>query len=240
VAEVVRPDEYPTWVPDPVLGQAERLLAQTESDDEKALIRRLLTDQRMKGVWRELTNPKRCPASAAARDQWPRAVVPKGMNDQDVAVALFFFYSHVNAIDVLPVKVAKWKLGHDLRLGYINELRQAANSLWLNWFEDLEAEKHDAAIMAAASFYETSEMRLFSSPPTYLIDRVQGNPKLRTYALKMAAEGRRLFGKSMYGTIAKVTNVALVKKNKSEISRRNVEQWCSAAVTVTARFSAAS
>jgi hypothetical protein len=228
--------EHPDWVPAAVAAEACRILAKARSDDGKELIRRLLTDQRMKRVWRELANPKRCPASSAARYHWPDGMAPKNLSNQEVAVALFFFHSHANAVNILPVKITKWRSGHKLRLRYVKELRQARDCLWLNWFEDPGAEKHDAAISAAAKFYESSEMQLFTNPPVYLVDRFQGDPKLRTYALKMTADARRLFGRSLYGTIATVTNVALVKKNQAEVLRFNVENWCEAAIRLRDRF----
>ena len=117
------PDEYPAWVPDAV-GEAVRLLANAQFDKEKALLRRLLTDQRMLGVWRELANLKRSPACAAVRGAWP-GDVPDGLSNQDVAIALFFFRGHQCAqLNFPPLTLANWQEKHRLRLKLVERLRR--------------------------------------------------------------------------------------------------------------------
>src|SRR6516162_6737391 len=46
----MQPLECPNWVPPVVISEATRMLAETRSAREEALIRRLLTDQRMRRV----------------------------------------------------------------------------------------------------------------------------------------------------------------------------------------------
>ena len=53
-------------------------------------------------------------------------------------------------------------------------------------------------------------MQLFRNPSLALIKRNQGCPCLRRYAVLMARVARGLFGDFKYGTIAKLTNVALL------------------------------
>jgi hypothetical protein len=216
-------DESPAWVPDAV-GEAVRLLADAQSDEEKALVRRLLTNTGMLGVWRELMNPKRSRASAVARDEWP-GDVPDGLSNQDVAIALFFFRAYQCAQHkVQTMTLAIWEEKHRLRLRLTRQLRQDATLLELNWFGDREAEAHAAAIWTAANFFERREMELFHNPSPALIKRNQGDPHLHAYAVIMASVARRLFGKFNYGTIAKLTNVAL--EPSVEVSTANVRDWC--------------
>jgi hypothetical protein len=222
-------------VPGAVLGEALRLFADAQSDEEKALLRRLLTDQRMLGVWQELENPKRSPACTAVRDDWP-GDIPDGLSNQDLAIALFFFRAHQCAQHkVQTMTLATWEEKHQLRLRLTRQLRQDATLLELNWFGDPEAEAHAAAIWTAANFFEKREMQLFRNPSLALIKRNQGDPHLRRYAVLMAGVARRLFGKFNYGTIAKLTNVALVPS--VEVSTVNVRDWCKAAMGVRAYIS---
>jgi hypothetical protein len=222
-------------VPGAVLGEALRLFADAQSDEEKALLRRLLTDQLMLGVWRELENPKRSPACAAVRDDWA-GEIPDGLSNQDVAIALFFFRAHQCAQHKVHTRtLATWKEKHRLRSRLTKRLRQDATLLELNWFGDPEAEAHAAAIWRAANFFEKREMQLFRTPSLALIERNQGDPYLRGYAVVMAGVARRLFGKFKYGTIAKLTNVALLPS--VEVSTANVRDWCKAAMRVSAYIS---
>jgi hypothetical protein len=217
-------DESPAWVPGAVRGEALRLFADAQSDEEKSLLRKLLTDERMRGVWRELGNPIRSPACAAVRDEWPGGAVPDGLTDQEVAIALFFFRAYQCAQHkVQTMTLATWEEKHQLRLRLTRQLRQDATLLELNWFGDREAEAHAAAIWTAANFFERREMELFLNPSPALVKRNQGDPHLRAYAVIMASVARRLFGNFNYGTIAKLTNVAL--EPSVEVSTANVRDW---------------
>jgi hypothetical protein len=237
VAEVVTPDEYPTWVPAPVVEEAESLLAEAESDEEKELTRRLLVDPRMEGVWRDLANPNGSRASSAARENWARGAVTDGWSDQDVALAVFFRCAQRYAQhDVRPLNVAMWKAGHQRRLQWAKGLGQEAMLLKLQWFEDPEAEGHVAAILEAARFFENREMELFRNPPRSMIGRNQGDPFQRRYAVLMAGEAGRLFGEPKYVTIATVTNVALVNPGKSQVTKAKVWDWWKASVRVKRSF----
>jgi hypothetical protein len=237
----MRPDEYPAWVPAPVVGEAESLLAEAESDEEKELTRRLLADPRMERVWRDLANPNRSRASSAARECWTRGAVTDGWSDQDVALAVFFFYAQRYAQhDFLPLNAAMWKARHQRRLQWAKGLRQEAMGLNLQWFEDPEAEVHVAAILEAARFFEKREMELFRNPPPTMVGRNQGDPVQRRYAVLMACEASKLFGEPKYVTIATVTNVALVKFGKAQVTKANVWDWWKASVRVKRSFLAGS
>jgi hypothetical protein len=122
-------------------------------------------------------------------------------------------------------------------LALAKRLREDAQHLREYWSADSEVEAHVAAIDAAVTFHKNKTKKLFKPLPR-LVDRDQGDRYQRAYAVYMANYARWLFGKYVYGTIAKVTNVALVKANKKEVSDTHVRDWCAASVRVKARFSA--
>jgi hypothetical protein len=241
---MVRPGKYPAWVPATGVEEALRMLAATRSrnkkasDDEKALIRRLLTDQRMQAVWRELGNQKRSPARTTARALWRSGAVPEGLSDQDIALAVFFFNACRYAQYAGKVlTTGTWKEKHETRLQWIMQLRKATDLLFLQFCVEPEAERHLIAIYTAAIHLERREMEIFRGPPLTLIGRNQGDPLQRRYAVLMGEVVRELFGKSHYTTIATVTNVALVPPGKVEVTKANVRDWCAVAMRVRARIS---
>jgi hypothetical protein len=180
----------------------------------------------MEAVWRLLGNPKKYAASPAVRDLWPETEVPDGMSDQDLAVALFFYYSCSYAHFRFPIITAADLAG--TRKEYLestNRLQEEVQLLRSRWPKDPEAKALATALDAAISFYRNKTKHIFDPSPRS-VARKQGDPYQRAYAIYMAGMARQLFGKSMYGTTATVTNVALVPPGKVEVSKANVEGWC--------------
>jgi hypothetical protein len=226
--------DCPTWVPLSVRTQAVRLVSNSTIVVEKELIRRLLADERMESVWTFLG--KKCTASSSGCDLWPGIDPPDGMSDQDVAVALFFYYSCMYAhYKYLTVTAASWAKKCEKYLESAVRLQEEAELLRLRWFDYSEAMKHAAAIDAAIDFHKSRTKQHFGDTPR-LVGRNQGNPRQRAYAVSMAGVTRTLFGKPVPQAIATVTNVALAEK--VDVSMVKVSEWCRLSIRVRARFSA--
>jgi hypothetical protein len=203
------------------------MLAGDRADDERALIARLLTDERMRGVWREIA---KCQASPVARDRYFGLfgdVVHDGQSDHDVAVGLFFFYAYFFAHHQVETEtVAIFRARFQSMLESVERLREEAQHMHGQLgYGDPEVLKHVAAIEAAADFYEREASRIYGKPHPSVVGRNQGDPRQRAFALMMADEARKLFGRSMYGTVAALTSVALADCDGGQVSAANVRDW---------------
>jgi hypothetical protein len=97
--EVVSSMECPAWVPQAVKCEANRMLADAEPAEDNTAIHRLLTDKRMKQVWRVL---QKYPANENGRRICK--LVREGMSDHNIALCLIFYYSVCFAnSDVMPL-----------------------------------------------------------------------------------------------------------------------------------------
>jgi hypothetical protein len=191
--------EYPKWAP-PAVRVGVQLIAATRYQIDEELIRRLLTDERMKAIWGFLGNPKKCAASPAAVDICRDHPVLDGLSDQDIALAVFFctsyFYAHFRFRTLTTASLLKKREPY---LALAKRLREDAQHLRECWSADSEVEAHVAAIDAAVTFH-TNKMKQLVKPSPRLVGRDQYDPYQRAYALYMADYARWLFGKYMYGT----------------------------------------
>jgi hypothetical protein len=175
------------------------------------------------------------PSPAALQDLRNNPIV-QGLSDQEVVLAYFLYYACVyEHLQFKTETIAELKQRHREFLISTQRLQEEAKLLRERWSYDPEAELHATAIDAAISFHSDKTKKHFKPQPR-LVDRNQGNPHHRAYALYMASATKYLFGKHMYGTIAAVTNVALVKGNKLQVSQVNVRDWCRASMGVREGF----
>ncbi len=221
------------WVPAGVRQVADCLLAScawhaanldraclAHIDDERARITRLLTDLRMRSVWRELA--KR-PGSPAARDQFVGAS-PDELSGHDIAVGVFFYHANYYVQGRFATETFA-AVNERVRpfLKSVERLRQEAEAMG-DWFGP--ESDHVAAIKAAADLWEREILAGYGKPHLEmrpLVGRNQGDPHLRGYALMVANKAHELFGRWMYETVATVTNVALPRR--TEVSKANVRDW---------------
>jgi hypothetical protein len=227
----------PTSMRLPGFQAGTQLIASKRFPIHEALIDRLLLDGRMKDVWKSLCNPKKCAPFPAALDRWRKESVLEGLSDQDVALAVFFFYACSYAhFKFRTVTTASFVKRREPFLMSARILQEEARLLRERWFAEPEAEVHAAAIEAASSFHMSKTKNIFQSHPR-LIERDQGDPQLRAYALYMAIQAKSLFGRIMYGTIATVTNVAMVENNSNLVSAANVRDWWRSSIRANDRLS---
>jgi hypothetical protein len=228
--------EYPKWVPSAVLQGGLQLVAELPIPPDERATHRLLTDPRMKAIWRSLSNSKNCVPSPAAVSTWRRHRVLCELSDQEIALAAFFYFACAYAHGRLRTRTIS-DLIHT-RETYLNSaknLHEEAQLLRSRWSDDPEGEVHAAAIDAAASFYMDKTKRLLAPSPR-LVGRDQGDPYLRAYAVYLTEMACWLFGRPMYGTIATLTEVALLENKKDMVSAFNVRDWRAAAKKVSKKM----
>ena len=193
--------------PRAVARAAQRLLAGAkESPSETGLIRRLLTDARMQGVWRELGRKK--PARGRPREQ----VLARFFH------CAFFFAefgteAETAAADtpfLMPDK------GHSARL------RAHTADLRTRFGEIPGAEEHAQAIERAAAFYDEWIKRMDAGEEARLAQGDAGQRRAREYARSLAVEAHNLFAMWMPGPVAATASVALGQ----EITAPMVREWC--------------
>jgi hypothetical protein len=218
--------DVPDWVPVAVVKVSSQLLARSDLRsameligvdgepsvrlrdillpiNEKALIRRLLIDDRMRGVWERL---QRAPC-----------------NDLDVCLAMVFsdaFFS----IKILNIEHAVGKIAAlegDKKL--IARLRADAALLHERW--DAIAIEDDAADLE-----KEIDLKLRMERMKLPVHRNYGRNHKRKYAVFFAREVRKYFklsGNALWDIVATVTNVAFggqVEKHQ-DVAKHNVRDW---------------
>jgi hypothetical protein len=173
----VRAIDNLVWVPAAARMAAKRLLAGAESEDERGLIERLLADQKMKNVWREIWKHR----GFHPRDPW----FGQFEAPHDVATGMFFecayFYAHTGIEAETHAHLTE--ISRPIR-GTIERLRKEAEYIRI-WVEPAdnptEQLRHVAAIEAAADFFERDTLQVFSALAPRLVDRDQGDLRRRAY-----------------------------------------------------------
>jgi hypothetical protein len=217
-----RDKPYLDWVPVGVRRVADSMLAAERPEDERTLLKRLLTDQRMQSVWGEIA--KR-PASSDTRKEFLLfETTSDDLTDHDVAVGVFFFRAYLYAYARVETEtLANWKATLSPMLESIKRLRQEARNL--PGRSSFAVLKSVAAIQAGADRCERELLCLYPKHPT-VVRRLQGHSHQRAYAVLMSDQAQKWFGRPMYGTVATVTNVAL---KRDDTTWEKVRDWVKAA-----------
>jgi hypothetical protein len=193
--------------PRAVARAAQRLLAGAENSPSEAdLIRRLLTDPRMQGVWRELGRQK--PARGRTRDK---------------ALARFFHCAYFFAefgIDTETLGAGGPSPAPEG--GHSERLRTQAADLRSRFAPIPGAEEHAQAIERAAAFYDEWIKRMAGGEDLQLAEGDAGQRRAREYARSLAVEVRNLFGTWMPGPVAVTASVALAQG----VTTQMVRDWC--------------
>jgi hypothetical protein len=225
---------FPKWLPPAVAREAERILDRKNPD--AALVHRLVTDERMKSVWRELTKPKDFLARPQISEPWANMRGP--LPDEDNALTLFFWCAYLFGRAGIIVGTAK---EYDAMLAtyrkQAEQLRASAlvlrdlhlvsgladNFLQYGDISKQSADIHANQIEDAANFCDEiveAIIELKAADPL-IVDRDYGNREARGYVRLMSIEMHRLFGQLMAGTLATVASVAL----EIEIADKQVRNW---------------
>jgi hypothetical protein len=229
---MLAPREFPEWLPPAVREEARRIL-NSEGADE-ALILRLATDERMKGVWGELAKHKKdklCQPSDWALLMRDRVDIPPP--DSSDPLALFFWCAYtiawvrpiVGTLSNRDLPIAQYRAeAARLRLS-------AAMLRKLNLqhgpqidVQDQFIEIHARQIEDAAEFCDeivSVYAKFKDAEAPLVVERDFGSNETRGYVRMLAVETRNLFGQLLAGTLAKVASVATGK----EVTPAQVHNW---------------
>jgi hypothetical protein len=201
------PDDLPGWVPAAVKQAVERVLRlEARSAGQKALVRRLVADERMHKVWHKLA---RHPVSPKYRDGGLRLTMPDDTDTdgKPLALAMVFYSAYTLAdvpLEVETVAERTARLRGDLRAIAGKPLVEALK------------------LTVALGRYSRNELRdIEDVDHRWVVARNYGDRRERQYALALTRCITDLFGKPMPATVATVASVALQKN----IEMRRVKDW---------------
>ncbi|MGC2351622.1 MAG: hypothetical protein WA238_12075 [Methylocella sp.] len=226
------PDPIPNWVPPSV-----KLLATAFPLGE--LGERLLTDPRMKAVWKVLQNADVSEAALASVESFqqlrswgiskydlPLQDFPPpdfSLNDH-ACVALFAFAAW--KLNIKPNVITRTKIE-----GSVKQYTDAANlclsTMHYDYLRSVNPEL-DAALSIVGWFFQDQARKIEQMAGPHVIKRSsknRGDDETRLHVRALAIETRRLFGSFLYGTVATVVTVGL--EIEPAISAKSVENWCS-------------
>jgi hypothetical protein len=189
---------------------------------------RLLTDPRMKSVWRYLRRVRVKQGALNSLEPWRRLPPEERGSPSDEALAAFFV-------------AAVTELTHGSRLRTRANIEEETDP-WISpkrWRDALEViqairqreSRAKAELQKALSLLELyledgAQQRERHDP--YVLERSSGRRNddlLRSAVRRLAIETQKIFGVCAYGTIARVVRVALQLSEK-DINERKVENWC--------------
>jgi hypothetical protein len=210
------------------------------------MVRRLLTDPKMRNVWLTL---KRTPAKPYALADWERVrmrTLDANSSAQDKACALFFFYAILafGGLNIRPpvftrkqldVAAARWRSAAQACCAAKKEVYnwwhiEAKTAEFLEELalppDELDVELVTALAIVSEHFERTAN--ICDSPawgPAVVIERSskdRGSDEVRAQVRVLAAQTHKLFGRYLHGTLATVTTVAL----QTVITEKSVKNWC--------------
>jgi hypothetical protein len=227
----VLPFSIPDWVPSSVVEEAltiwfrsreqwqpeqfyDILYAQSYLPHFRELIRQLVTDDRMQRVWTELSKRHR---KASRQFVHPA----RGLTQSEAWATLFRRALMKRLFDVPVVTETEMKSIAEQRRQIVPNLRKLADDLARGggpprYFEEMHRLAERIELWA-----ESGEDDGITEGPL-LVERQRGDPLLRSYARQMSRACEELFGKRLYGVVAKITSVAFRRDITGEEIRAHV------------------
>jgi hypothetical protein len=225
---VAIPDRAPTvltipdWIPEPVANAARALQAQASERSFSTLVR-LVTDQRMKRVWHELSKRSKKNGSflhPAKRFPWLGSDDPAA--HQHAAMTSLLREAFILAVQGPSVMTRR-----QLETWRANLLSEAAKfdgaAKSLRERSPNRVGVDATPVIAEAAHARRADADMLAAAKSSLIvgyDTGDGQP--RCFAILLAATCREYFNHSMYGIVATMASVALGR----EVSSRAVREWC--------------
>ncbi|MCX7314451.1 MAG: hypothetical protein NTV56_22760 [Alphaproteobacteria bacterium] len=215
------PITLPDWLPPAVAKQARRIEAQSLSTDQRAILLRLATDPRMRGVWNELTRRDR-----RGGGYFHPAKRPIGMpaltreEAQAEALGELFHFAFCAARDRL--EVSKPEDGAHLKAKLLENARVlqeiADDMAAINLAYPLAA-ADAAALRRVAGWHEDGAALLRTPSDPLTIHNDRGGRVVRGVQIIIAVWLRDAFGRPLHGTAATLAAVALDQKTSERVTR---------------------
>jgi hypothetical protein len=212
--------QIPDWVPSAVKSIAAVTISAPEIRE------RLLTDPRMKTVWRTLRGQKVGSLEIDGLQSWQQ-LKSWGISDKDVtledqACAAFFAAAAME----LGSERAVWTRANKFVERW-NSARDVCS--WIMHDPMFDADFHNAATLMVAGFERHASMLedggwlSGQANPAYFFERSRDDDNARARARAVAGETHKIFGSYLCGTVAKVVSVAL----QTNVRETDVRRWCS-------------
>jgi len=214
VREMSDPGEpdFPSWLPGPAAEAARELLTFLPPPDS-GVVRRLATDPRMETVWVTLKSRRRTGHEptiyqySAAPDWLPAEL----RGPLQKAAMRKLFISAAASISGVPPAITQTHV-HELRQPYLDLAEQLRTDIKrlraLSVGKKAELEVLDGLATECrlrADVIERHEGQVVT-------ERDGGDMKRRAYLTALAGDAKKLFGNTLYGTVAKIATVALDQK----------------------------
>jgi hypothetical protein len=214
----------PSWVPPPVVDTAKALRIHfVDRRDDLAVLDRIVSDDRMDMVWKELLKRKK----GASTEFFYSAHVPSIESDDDAAhhsgaMAALFYYAMSLALS--GPKVVTVRELENIRGKLLDEsemLKRAAELLRVRG-PGRVATNSAAGAADGAQARKAESDQLAKAKTRLIVKRDTGDPQARCFAILFARRCEELFGTEMHGVTARVASVALGRT----ITQRAVRGWC--------------
>jgi hypothetical protein len=214
-------EEIPNWVPASVKKLAVRV---SGFDDE--LVRRLVTDPKMKNVWQHLLRRAQPVGSEIADSKWIQELLrvsetPISVKEQTCAVFFLYVINELSAPRAATTRqdienlVAPWRSAAEQCRAAISRLSSSANRELVK------------ALSITAEYFESEAISAgVDANSPYTLKRRSGKPEdnsVRGRGRALASISRELYGSFQYRTLASVATVAL----QTNVTPRSVRNWCS-------------
>jgi hypothetical protein len=224
---------HPPWVPTPVAQAALVLRAdhlkhhvKCDSCEYILVLESLLTNWRMKVVWKELSKRRRENYRSTKAFKYQSQLSWIGPDDADssqnnaMRSLLYFVLNHaVNGARVMTR--AEVLMLHSRLLNEAETLRTAATLIRRrNPNQAAAAQVNDDTARACEA---DAALLAADESNRLVVERRRGDGQARCFAILLAGRFRQLFGSPMYGLTATVVSVAL----RRQITNRAVREWCS-------------
>jgi hypothetical protein len=213
----VSPNDFPAWVP----AAVKKVALQLRFEEE--LIRRLVTDIRMKSIWQYLNR-----RSVQITDRHSLflieffGVATRGVSSSQQACAVFFFNL------VFELSICQATLTHTEVSSIIKSWQTAAEQCRLAITDcDLRSGELTAALNLVSKFFdgEIDSLRVSSANNPYIISRRSNrrdDDTVRGRVRALALLNRNLYGEYLYTILSTVATVAL----ETNVTIKDVRNWC--------------
>jgi hypothetical protein len=220
--------QVPDWVPASVKEQA--LLAwahwsqvlSTGFPEFEAVtrFRRLVCDQRMRKVWKELLRRKR-DGSGFVNPAWGRSDLQSERNQQETLQWFFILVVTHLSPDIVVRTRAEVETERAQLFDAVKKLHAIARNILP--LAPFNSEEIELAAKSLSSELEKGSPSRVISPLEYLtVERRRGDSRLRAFVLATADICNRQFGRSLYSTVATITNVVFGRQDVTAIRVREI------------------
>ncbi len=228
--------QIPSWVPPAVADVARRHWHYFKSRVEYAeegtkLLSRLICDERMRSVWRELSRRRR-----DGEFMYPvRSKLEKNKDTrQSLGMATLFGWGAIQAM--VPGEVVTCQKAEQRHKEILDKAKQLRADAWNLYLQSIDRstplsesrlsfsdhEKRLRDLYHAAQILESYAEENLAFDMRTALKRDRGDGDIRWAALGLAKVCRSVFGSPMYSVTATIVSVALDR----DIDARTIRQWC--------------